>query len=441
MNRSSRLQITFLLLCAGSLSPVYLFKTDAIPWLAIGGMMLGILGYLYLAYEIYDDEKLNVSLGYLIGTSLLIRFAAIPTPIFMDAELYRAVWDGWLQQQSMNPYAYLPASQQLSLLHSSTLFQLLPNAGAFTSFNPMQEVLLRITGILYDYFGLGTTILIQKGISALLDIGLIYSLWRAFKQFNRPVSYLLLLAWNPLLILFITGQGLFIQLSAIVFVWIIIQWQQRQQTNTGLLWGGWMLTSPLGWMLWPLSWKKVGYKWVWIPLVTVVVWWLPFAVSADPLHFVIGTLYEWVQPTSNLSLGYALSRILTPINTMWTYGLALCVWLGGFLIAAAMKWKGSGSATASYRDLASYTWIFALGLWFFTPSLTPAIWIILVVSSLLAGRLRFFTASWSALAFCNLWYLHTLSYWPMGIFVVSLLLMGVFSIWGRDTKLGSFLRA
>lgn len=441
MNRTSRLQFAFLLLCAGALSPVYLFKTEATPWLAITGISLSGLAYLYLAFDIYKEEKLKLSLGYLLGTSLLIRFAALPTPIFMDGDLYRAIWDGWLQQQSMNPYAHLPSSEQLSLLHSSTLFQLLTNSGAFTSFNPMQEVLLRITGILYDYFGLGTTILIQKGISTLLDLAVIYSLWHAAKEFNRPKAYILLFAWNPLLILFVTGQGLFLQLATLLFIWTCIQWKQYHSTNLGLMWGGWMLTSPLGWILWPLSWKKIGLKWLWLPLVTVIIWWVPFLMSADPIHFLIGTMYEWVQPNANLSAGFAISTLVTPINTLWTYAFAALVWIGGFILAVILRIQGKGSQTSSYRDLAYYTWLFALGLWLLTPDIEPSIWMMLIVSSLFAERMRFFTAVLSVIALLNLWFMTGGGYAPAIAAVASFGILVGLGFFAKQSTAGTFLRA
>jgi hypothetical protein len=441
MNRTSRLQFAFLFICAGSLSPVYLFKVDATPWLAIAGLVASALAYLYISVDIYRDDKLSVSVWYLLGTAALIRFAALPVPIFMDGEVYRAIWDGWLQQQSMNPYAHVPSSQSLNLLHSSTLFQLLTDAGAYTAFNPMQEVLYRITGVLYDHFGLGTTILIQKGMSAILDLSIIASLWHAFKEWNRPTSYLLLLAWNPLLVLFITSQGLFIQLSGLMFIWICLLWRRHQNFNLGLVWGGWMLTSPLGWILWPYSWRKLGWKWIWIPLVTVIIWWIPFVRTADPLHFLIGNLYEWVQPTTNLSLGYVASLWLTDISTRWTYLYVGLVFLALLGIASLLILVRRIDAELDEQNLALQTWYFALGLLIFYPDFSSSLWLLLIISSLIAGRYQFLSSALTVWGLFNLWFLTSASYpsflLPSGL----LLLLILFYFFPKKNMIRSYLRA
>ena len=51
-----------------------------------------------------------------------IRLPLIPAPPFLSTDLYRYVWDGWVQAKGVNPYRYVPADPALGSLRDDLVY-------------------------------------------------------------------------------------------------------------------------------------------------------------------------------------------------------------------------------------------------------------------------------------------------------------------------------
>src|SRR6056297_1967361 len=56
----------------------------------------------------------------LIG-ALLLRLAYLPVGPGLTDDLFRYIWDGWLQWEGVNPYRYAPSNPALSAYHDTAL--------------------------------------------------------------------------------------------------------------------------------------------------------------------------------------------------------------------------------------------------------------------------------------------------------------------------------
>jgi len=315
MTARSKLQLAIATMAFGIFAVTYMLKDATIMNQIITLTALAVTAAAYLYSLQLVKSPINLSLGFLFLTSLVVRLGAIPIPIFIDDIFYRTLWDGWIQANGINPYVHLPSSAKLELLKENTLFDLIFRKGHYAYASPLYEVLYRFLGICYDYVGLAYTILIHKCLSVITDMGLIYSLikLREIKKFSY--FYIVAVAWNPFLILFITSQGLFLQLGAVMLIWFFYFIHQNQKGPAAAFWGGMMLTSPAGWIGWPLAFFRLftgkdRWKFVMFSLGTYAVWWLPFLQEEALVHYVYGVVGYWVDYIPHLSIGYGILEML-----------------------------------------------------------------------------------------------------------------------------------
>lgn len=140
-----------------------------------------------------------------IGFRLLLYFA---TPELSD-DFYRFVFDGHLISNGINPYTYLPteAVEKLGYAHSEFWNMLLLNMNSsayYSIYTPLNQVvfwLASLTGenLLANIVSLRILLLVFEGLN-------IYFLHRIILLMNLPLNRLWLYAFNPLVILEITGN-------------------------------------------------------------------------------------------------------------------------------------------------------------------------------------------------------------------------------------------
>ena len=401
----SKLQLAVAAITFGVFAATYMLKDATLfnQVVSLTALAVTAVAYLYGLQLVKSPSPVNLSLGFLIITSLVVRLGAIPIPIFIDDIFYRTLWDGWIQANGVNPYAHLPSSAQLELLKENTLFDLVFRKGHYAYSSPLYEVLYRFLGICYDYVGLAYTILIHKSISIITDIGLIYSLvkLREIKQF--PYYYIVAVAWNPFLILFITSQGLFLQLGAIMLIWFFYFLHQNQNAPASAFWGGVMLTSPVGWIGWPLAFIRLftgKNRWIFLMLSlgTYAAWWLPFLQEDALLHYGIGITGYWVDYIPHLSIGYGLLELVPSfdinLSLVWFIGISAIMLIAALLFPFLRKDCGPVCT-------GGFLYITMLALFILAPTFLLTIPPVLLILAIYMNRHVEATGMFLCLLMCN----------------------------------------
>ena len=344
LSKPFQLQLALALLGLSLLGPAYLFKQgidggSLLP--GIAGLIGAFLAYSFLAKYVPDHIHLPTRYHYL--GALLVRLPVLALPIFIDDALYRALWDGWIQHNGFDPYSYFPSSSSLELVQTGRLYDLLEHTTAYSSYSPIYQIPYRFMGYIYDYFGLATSILVFKGVAIALDLLIIQALFKWFDEFTERFHTGALLAFvlNPLWILFYTGQGLILQLAILLFLWIAITWKRNYGELSAILWGAFMMATPLGIVLWPYVIRRLGWKGALLPLITVIAWWIPFFSLNSLQHYWFGTVYHWLQPESYTTFGYFLVRLMSEEADVLMAGLYWLPVSYGILLAytAWDAWK------------------------------------------------------------------------------------------------------
>lgn len=138
---------------------------------------------------------IGVTFGILFRLTLLFT-----TPSLSD-DIYRYIWDGKTAAHGVNPYRFPPAATALDSLKDQSLYPNINHKEVSTVYPPVSQLAFRL---LYEISPTVTGFKAGFFVLDLLTIALLVLLMRAF---SLNVNRVLLYAWNPLLIVEISGSG------------------------------------------------------------------------------------------------------------------------------------------------------------------------------------------------------------------------------------------
>ncbi len=281
------------LLLASELLYVALLRWDAVNgWYSVLGF-LGLVGGLFalyaLAFLILRDlrgrtkETLTVVfLGAILfrltmlgaglphdatATELLdlasadLRGEAVGYERFLlyDHDLWRYLWDGHVATNGVNPYTFAPSDASLDALaqhgawpeiRENINYPELP-----TVYPPLAQLAFRAS----HAFAPGS-VLALKALLATLDLGAALLVALALRGSGRPVSWVLLYAWNPLLIKTVAGSGHFDSIVALTLAAMVLLILQRRRTAAALVFALAVLARLTPLVLLPFVVRRIGWK-------------------------------------------------------------------------------------------------------------------------------------------------------------------------------------
>lgn len=149
----------------------------------------------------------NWSLAAGLAVGLAARLFVLLGPPVMSTDLYRYVWDGRVQAAGINPYLYVPADPALAALRDTGEgpAMIYPNINradtAPTIYPPAAQMLFAAIGLTAP--GIWTV----KAVMLAMDVLAGLAAWGLLRASLRPDAYVLVWAWNPLVIWEFAGAG------------------------------------------------------------------------------------------------------------------------------------------------------------------------------------------------------------------------------------------
>lgn len=338
LSSRSLLGCTLLLLLAGpvlatdpSLRSVFIASAVA----ATGGLVL-----------LWRRDTLSMR-GVLVG-ALVLRVAYAPLLPVLSDDMFRYVWDGWLQMRGVNPYHWTPDAKALAAWHDRPLFEKLNSASYYSVYPPLSQLVFAAGGWAsttdwqVSYF-------VIKGIFLALEgagLGLLATLTTA-----RNV---LLYAWNPLVLVEVAGQA-HTEAALIPFlvgaVWAVRRGAGRW-ASVAIAGASLVKLYPL--VLGPFLLRRFGWRAVWPGALVVVAASVPYAAP-------------YVLPHMKASVD--LYAVLFEFNA----GLYYAAKQGLFLLTADDWSKTLGPAfRAAFLGLLPV--LYAVDAWRDWPFRTAALW-------------------------------------------------------------------
>jgi SAM-dependent methyltransferase len=330
----------------------------------------------------------ELSLGAVLIGAVALRLAFAPLLPVLSDDMFRYVWDGWLQWQGVNPYRFPPDDPALAAFQDLPLYAKLNSASYYSVYPPLSQLIFALGGAVHStdwtlsYYVIKGVLLTIEGVG----IGLLAQMTSA-----RNV---LLYAWNPLVLVEIAGQAH--TEAAVVPLLIAAVWAVR--TNRGGLASGAVAAAGMvklyPFVLGPFLLRRFGWKAVWPGIVVSVVLSIPYAApyvlphvkesvdlyfqlfefNAAPYYFVKEGFMTWTGEDWSKAIGPAfrglflgLLPVLYGIDAWrkWSIERAFLMTLGVFFVLSTTvhPWYLLGILPlAVLQERPSWHWIW-LGTW------------------------------------------------------------------------------
>jgi rSAM/selenodomain-associated transferase 2 len=141
-----------------------------------------------------------VVLVFTLGVAARTAFL-VCTP---NTDIYRYIWEGAIQSHGFNPYLFAPADPALAPLAQGELggiWRQINNKTFATIYPPAAMLFFRLLAMI------SPTVLFFKSVFILFDVGVMAVLAVILSLRQLPPSRLLFYAANPLVIVFVAGEG------------------------------------------------------------------------------------------------------------------------------------------------------------------------------------------------------------------------------------------
>ncbi len=144
-------------------------------------------------------------LPIIIGLAVVLRVALVLSPPMLSSDLYRYIWDGRVQHAGINPYLHVPAAPALADLRDEAIYPHISRADyAPTIYPPAAQILFAAINAVSPS---GYELTAMKAAAALMDALTVLCLLRLLALAKRPAAYVLIYAWNPLVLWEFAGNA------------------------------------------------------------------------------------------------------------------------------------------------------------------------------------------------------------------------------------------
>ena len=216
---------------------------------------------------------------HILWGALLLRLAFLPILPGLTDDLYRYVWDGWVQMEGINPYRYAPNEATLSAFQTAPIYEALNSKPYYSVYPPLTQFTFLMGGWLYTQFGWHAAYFGLKGLFAAAEFGGVLLLSRL-----TPPRNLLLYAWNPLVLIETAGQGHSDALLVPLLLGAIWAVQQGRGRLASLAIAGAGLVKIYPLVLGPLLARRFGWAAVWPGALLVAALSAPYAAPYTLPH-------------------------------------------------------------------------------------------------------------------------------------------------------------
>ncbi|NUM81933.1 DUF2029 domain-containing protein [bacterium] len=150
---------------------------------------------LVILYVKFFWGKSFLSVELIVAFGVLFRLTMIFSQPVLSGDIYRYIWDGRVANAGINPYRYVPESNNLAGLRDRAVYSPMNHKDVHTVYPPLMQGIFQAT----TFFS--QSVWAMKLVLLLFDIGIMIMIIALLKHFDRALSWVLVYAWNPLVIL------------------------------------------------------------------------------------------------------------------------------------------------------------------------------------------------------------------------------------------------
>ncbi len=172
-------------------------------------LLLPAFGFLFASYLWVLRTETTKEILFWVYASILFRFCFLFAIPHLTDDFYRFIWDGRLLAKGYHPFAELPRyyieNKILLVGIDQALFDKLNSPDYFTIYPPVNQFIFWIAAKLSSRSILGSVVVMRVFILA-AEVGSIWLIRKILLHFQLPEKNILLYAFNPLVIIELTGN-------------------------------------------------------------------------------------------------------------------------------------------------------------------------------------------------------------------------------------------
>jgi alpha-1,6-mannosyltransferase len=230
---------------------------------------------------------------YFTAAIIILKIVFIQVHPIGSDDFYRYLWDGKVQANGINPYAYSPNDEELAYLHSQILPKYVNHADMKTLYPPLTEIFFY-----FSYLISGESYTGLKVLLLLLDLITIYGIFLILKKLNIDKKNILIYVLSPLPIFqfFIDAHADGYGLAFIIFA--IFFYLDNKKILSYVLIGLSICIKPIGLLFIPLLFfneksLQERIKVVLIPAFICAAMYIPYVFTGSPFQALIKFTENW----------------------------------------------------------------------------------------------------------------------------------------------------
>jgi hypothetical protein len=255
----------------------------------------------FVAVKLLLRGAKNPRLSTILGVAFLLRLMVLVFPPFLSNDIYRYIWDGWVQLAGINPFRYIPDDPHLAFLRDPTVFPNINRASyAHTIYPPAAQIFFATADAVTKFLHLPPVLGMKLAMVGIESIG-IWAMLRLLDIARLPRTRILIYAWNPLPIWEFAGNG-HVDAIAVGFIALALLADAARRPNfAAAALAAAVLAKFLPVVLLPALWRREK-KFAVVFIAVIVLLYLPYlGVGTKVLGFLGGYATE-----ENLSSGQGI---------------------------------------------------------------------------------------------------------------------------------------
>jgi alpha-1,6-mannosyltransferase len=311
--------------------------------------MYQALGYLVAVWVVLNRPVNRWTLWIVLASAAGCRLICLFSPPFLSTDIFRYIWDGWVQASHINPYRYIPADPHLAFLRDLNIYPHINRRDyAHTIYPPGAQVLF----LLITRIG-GSVLWMKAGMVALESIT-IWVMIRLLVAVGMRREQVLIYAWHPLILWEVASSGHVDAAALPLIALALLLYVRHKPAGTGIALAAATLVKLYPIALFPALYrrsdasKRGGWK---MPVATAALIATGYAFYSSVGRNVVGFLSEYAKEEGLESgnryflltlVRHGLHRESLPVGAFNVFAALLL-----FGLAIVAFWKGeAGSLTA-----------------------------------------------------------------------------------------------
>jgi hypothetical protein len=221
-------------------------------------------------------RRQSPSLVFILGTAIILRLIAVSVPPFLSTDIYRYIWDGWVQAAGINPYRFIPDDPHLAFLRDGAVFPHINRASyAPTIYPPAAQICFLASSVLVKLLHLPPVLGMKLAILG-FEAAAIWAMLLVLDSAGLPRARILIYAWNPVAVWEFAGSGHVDAITICAIAFSLLAACRARHGMAGALLGIAVLTKFLPIILAPALWRRWDWKFPAALVAIIVILYVPY---------------------------------------------------------------------------------------------------------------------------------------------------------------------